>query len=344
MSSAPIVRAVPSAFEFNPEQRRMILDSFLSGASEAEATVLLELARVRRLNPITRQIHFVKRWDMDKQREVWAAQVGIDGFRSIAERTGLYDGQDEPEFGYSTVDGRRVLVSCKVKVYRKDWSRPAVGVAFLNEYAQRKKDGNFTRMWAEKPHVMLAKCAEALAFRKAFPEDTSGLYAPEEEAGESLSDTPEAPQGRRVEALKAQVAAKLGKAAPSSAVVDAPVAAPAEPEKPPPSRNGRRMPIHDVPADGPPEPPPPGDEDAPFEVAADVQDDRPYLPPPAETPVAMSFGSGKGRPLAELQKKDLVWYAKVLAENVADPSKSRYRTDNETKLRAIQAELHRRQA
>lgn len=185
------VKAVAAPLEFTQEQRRMILTSFLNGASEQEAAVLMELARVRRLNPITRQIHFVKRWDSQKRAEVWSAQVGIDGFRAIAERTGLYDGQDEPEFEY---DAKGELRLTRVRVYRKDWGRPAVGVAHFDEYAQRRGDGSLTKMWAEKPHIMLAKCAEALAFRKAFPEDTSGLYAPEEMQADQERETNEAPR------------------------------------------------------------------------------------------------------------------------------------------------------
>lgn len=172
------------ALEFSEEQRQMIRDSFANGASDAEFAVLLEIAKARRLNPLLRQIHFVSRWDGEKRRSVWAAQVSIDGLRAIAERTGLYAGQDEPEFGENP-DG--TLKLCKVRVYRKDWPRPAVGVAYWSEYVQtfRDKQGGGERvapMWRKMPHVMLAKVSEALALRKAFPEDMSGLYAPEEMA------------------------------------------------------------------------------------------------------------------------------------------------------------------
>jgi hypothetical protein len=101
--------------------------------------------------------------------------------RAIAERTGRYDGQDEPEFEF---DKNGFPVSCKVRVYRKDISRPFVGVAYFREYAQTKKDGSLTNMWGSKPRIMVAKCAEALAFRKGFPEDTAGLYIAEEEGDE----------------------------------------------------------------------------------------------------------------------------------------------------------------
>lgn len=159
------------------EQEALLRDMYGNGATDTEFQVFLEVCRARRLNPLTRQIYFVQRWDSEKQRSVWSAQVSIDGFRAIAERTGKYDGQDEPEYEY---DEKRRLVLSRVRVYRKDWSRPAVGVARFDEYCARKKGGELTHMWATKGHVMIAKCAEALALRKAFPEELSGVYAPEE--------------------------------------------------------------------------------------------------------------------------------------------------------------------
>lgn len=176
-SGIVVHREVSVALEFTPQQRAMIRDTYANGATEKEFQVLLEIAKLRRLNPLLRQIHFVKRWNKALGREVWSAQVSVDGLRAIAERTGKYDGQDEPEFGPVT-DGFPEW--CKVKVYRKDWTRPAVGVAYWSEYVQKGKDHSPTRFWAEMPRVMLAKCAEAIAMRKAFPEDMGGLYVDEE--------------------------------------------------------------------------------------------------------------------------------------------------------------------
>lgn len=164
------------ALEFTPEQRIMIRDSFANGATDQEFQVLMAVATARRLNPLLKQIYFVKRWDSQKRREVWSTQVSIDGLRAIADRTGLYAGQDEPEF---IEDGNGIKV-CKVRVYRKDWPRPAVGVAYWSEYVQFTREGKVTHMWETKGHVMVSKCAEGTALRKAFPEDMSGLYAPEE--------------------------------------------------------------------------------------------------------------------------------------------------------------------
>ena len=161
---------------FTEEQRRMIRDTYANGASDEEFAVLMEIAKARRLNPLLKQIHFVSRYDSQKQRSVWACQVSIDGLRAIAERTGLYAGQDEPVFVEQ--DGK--LTCAKVAVWRKDWQRPAVGVAYWSEYVQTTRDGKPTRFWQQMPHVMLSKVAESAALRKAFPEDMSELYTPEE--------------------------------------------------------------------------------------------------------------------------------------------------------------------
>lgn len=164
---------------FTAEQQQMIRNTYANGANEEEFLVLLAIAKAKRLNPLLGQVHFIKRWTRDRG-EVWAAQTGIDGFRSIAEDTGLYDGQDEPVFEYVDGDPKKPILLSKVKVYRKDVSRPFVGVAHFNEYAQRMKEGQLTKMWAEKPHIMIAKCAESLAMRKAFPQDLGDVYTSEE--------------------------------------------------------------------------------------------------------------------------------------------------------------------
>lgn len=182
---ADLARVQESTLEFNAEQRQMIRDAFANGATDQEFAVLMEVARARRLNPLTKQIHFVKRWDSEKNRWIWSAQISIDGLRAVAERTGVYDGQDEPEFIY---DEHKKLTCAKVRIWRKGIARPFVGVAHFSEYVQlRQKDRQPTSFWANKPHVMLAKCAEALGIRKGFPEDTSGLYVPEE-MGQQLDE------------------------------------------------------------------------------------------------------------------------------------------------------------
>lgn len=179
--------AVPTAIHFSEEQRKLILDTCCGGASEAEARVLMAIAEARGMNPIAQECYFVKRWDKAKGGWVWAVQAGIDSFRAKAEETGLYDGQDEPEFEY---DAKGNVKLARVRVYRKDWSRPCVGVARWEEYVQTTKEGSPTRFWANMPHNQLAKCAESAALRKAFPKVFARIYSPEEmqQADNGLED------------------------------------------------------------------------------------------------------------------------------------------------------------
>jgi len=180
---------------FSPEQERMIRDTCAIGATAEECSVLLEIARARRLNPLLRQIHFVKRWDNKQNRHVWSAQISIDGMRAVAQRTGRYNGQDEPEFGPKNQRGFPEWA--KVRVYRKDWDRPAVGVAYWAEYVQTSQGGQPTKFWADMPFNQLAKCAESQALRKAFPEDCGGLYTDtemEQSTHPSVHDAREEPR------------------------------------------------------------------------------------------------------------------------------------------------------
>lgn len=181
MTEAIVVhRDVSGPLDFSQEQIQLLRDGYAPGASPIEFKMLLEVARLRRLNPFLKQIHFVKRRSKDRNDnwvETWTSQVSIDGLRAIAQRTGLYDGQDEPDFER---DQEGLILSAKVRVYRKDWTRPAVGVARWGEYVQTARDGKPTKFWDTMPHVMIGKCAEALALRKAFPEDLAGIFTDEE--------------------------------------------------------------------------------------------------------------------------------------------------------------------
>ena len=135
------------------------------------------------LDPFARQIYAVKRQGR------MTIQTGIDGYRSIAARTGEYDGQDEPTFGPNCpcdLQPKPHPESATVRVYRKGMGRPVGATAFWHEYVP---DPRAAMMWTKMPHVMVAKVAEALALRKAFPWDPnartgigSDIYTTEEMA------------------------------------------------------------------------------------------------------------------------------------------------------------------
>ncbi len=155
--------------EFNPEQIELIKNTIAKDATNDELKLFLYQCQRTGLDPMTRQIYFMKRGGKV------TIQTSIDGFRVIAERSGDYGGQDEPVFIKDEGD-----LYCKVTVYRfrGEIRYPAaVGVAYWKEYCPQSGQ-DF--MWKKMPHTMLAKVAEALALRKAYPQDLSGLYTNDE--------------------------------------------------------------------------------------------------------------------------------------------------------------------
>lgn len=155
--------------DFPQEQVELIKRTLAVGATDDELKLFLHQCKRTGLDPLSRQIYFMKRGGKV------TIQTSIDGFRAIAERSGDYAGQDEPVWGK---DGEDAF--CKVTVYRfrGDTRYPAaVGVAFWKEYVPQAGQ-DF--MWKKMPRTMLAKVAEALALRKAYPADLSGLYTGDE--------------------------------------------------------------------------------------------------------------------------------------------------------------------
>jgi phage recombination protein Bet len=143
------------------------------------------------LDPLMRQIHAVKRWDSKAKREVMSIQTGIDGYRLIAERTGRYVPGSDTKYQYNE-SGALVAATAFVKKQTSDGQWHEVpSTAFYNEYVGTTKDGTPNRMWKDKPHIMLAKCAEALALRKCFPAELSGVYTSEEMSQKDDVITPE---------------------------------------------------------------------------------------------------------------------------------------------------------
>lgn len=175
-------------------------------------TVEAFLAHCQRtqLDPIARQIYAIYRGGK------WGIQISIDGARLVAERTGQYEGQTTPEFTGDGVTWTEVWLAveppkaARVGVYRRGFREPLYAVALWDAYAvyddvwergQKTGEKKLSSMWAKMGPLMLAKCAEMLALRKAFPQDLSGLYSSEE-----MQQAGGAPAEREVPPAVAQAA------------------------------------------------------------------------------------------------------------------------------------------
>lgn len=187
--------------DFNARQLQLIRQTVASDCNDTEFDLFATVARNAGLDPFRKQISALvfNKTKPDKRR--MAIVTTIDGLRVIAARSGRYrPDEDEPHFEMDAEERSPTnplgMVKAKVKIYIADqggqW-RPVMGVAYWNEFApisdewgedeqtgRRRPTGKKTLdtggNWGRMPRVMLAKCAEAQALRKAFPEDLSALY------------------------------------------------------------------------------------------------------------------------------------------------------------------------
>lgn len=193
------------------EQINIIKRTICKGASDDELAFFVAQCKRTGLDPFSRQIYSVPRKEKDGKggyvtRHV--TQVSIDGLRLIAERTGKYYGQLGPFWCGEDGEWKEVWLkkdpplAAKVGVIRSDFKEPLFAVARLDTYKQNQSDGTPTFFWKKMPDLMLGKCAESLALRRAFPQELSGLYISEE-----MCDTTEfdVPKTSRVAQIASQI-------------------------------------------------------------------------------------------------------------------------------------------
>ena len=168
--------------QWTADQQKLISSTIAPGCTPDELKLFAYACQRTGLDPFSKQIYAIKRGKM-------TIQVGIDGLRSIAERTGQLDGSETYWCGEEGIWsdvwlGKTPPAAAKTIVYRKGSGHPFVGVARFQDYNAGQG------LWSKMPAAMLAKCSEAFALRKAFPADMSSLYTADEmEQAETVTVT-----------------------------------------------------------------------------------------------------------------------------------------------------------
>lgn len=173
-------------FNLTPERLELLKRTIAQGTTDDEFALFVEICKRRKVDPFSKLLYPVKRWDSKAQAEVMAVQSSIDSFRLVAGRNDKYAGQLGPQ--WCGPDAQWVDVwlkkeppaAARVGILRHDFKEPLWTVALWENYCQRTRQGQPTSFWLKMGPLMLAKCAEALGLRRAFPEDLAGLYTAEE--------------------------------------------------------------------------------------------------------------------------------------------------------------------
>lgn len=210
----------PDQTNFTEHQRAILQHMGVENAPDADLQVFMHQCQRTGLDPFARQIHMIGRNTKNQRTQQWETkytiQTGIDGYRVIghraADRTKATVSVEAPE--WCTDDGRWLAawsktwgtpIAARVTIRRND--RPFTATANFDEYAQTKRDGGLTQMWTQRGAGQLAKCAEALAWRMAFPHDLAGIYIDEEMHQADTTEPERSQPGRGIEGLRAAVQA-----------------------------------------------------------------------------------------------------------------------------------------
>lgn len=158
-----------------------------------QVAVFAKVCAEKGLSPFSKQIYLTSY--NTKEGLKYSVITGIDGYRALAARTHLYAGCEPPMFNRSSqgvwytaadllISGKKAPISCTFTIYKLVGNQRVTFTAevLFDEYASKTYKGDLMGKWKTMPFNMIAKCAEAAAYKKAFPEQMAGLTIPEEQA------------------------------------------------------------------------------------------------------------------------------------------------------------------
>ncbi len=206
------------AMAMNEEELFSVLEnSIYPGAKRASIKMAINYCQAAGLDIMQKPVHLVPMSVKNAQSNQYemrdVVMPGIGLYRTQAARSGQYAGVSEPEFGADITEnlgGFSITYprDCKVTVHRQMENGTIVAFTarelWKENYATQKRDTDLPNaMWKKRPYAQLAKCAEAQALRKAFPELGEMPTADEMEGKELAIDTATGEIKRQPEALPA---------------------------------------------------------------------------------------------------------------------------------------------
>lgn len=221
------------SLEFTESELAAIRAEYCKGATDTQFELFISECRARSLRPgphVIFQLRNAKEWDADTgssrfvKKPYWITTIGA--LRLIALRTGQYGGSTPAEYIYLDEKGDPTVVSqiplpdkvtkglprepwaVRISVKRKDFDQPITSVVRFDSVAATQKRGEtlvLTDMWQKRGDAQNAKCSEADALRKAFPEELGSLYLSEEIKNEVEDEKPQAVTPASVVPLPPQV-------------------------------------------------------------------------------------------------------------------------------------------
>lgn len=181
-------------------------NSLYTGAKDESIKMVLDYCKAAKLDPMQKPVHIVpmnvKNSLTGRYEYKDVVMPGVGLYRIQAARSNQYAGVSEPEFGedvtcnlggvditypkWCKVTVKKLVNNIIVEFTAKEY--------WLENYAT-KKDPNTKKdtptpnsMWQKRPYGQIAKCAEAQALRKAFPEIISQHVTAEEMEGKDIND------------------------------------------------------------------------------------------------------------------------------------------------------------
>lgn len=203
--------------------------SLYPGAAIGSVKMVLGYCRAAGLDPMQKPVHIVPMWDKNTKAMRDVVMPGIGLYRTQAARSGQYAGVTDPEFGPDVTEemgGLQITFPawCRVTVKRLLGAQVVEFSArefWKENYATAGKDSTEPNaMWKKRPYGQIAKCAEAQALRKAFPEFGSAPTADEME-GKDFIDTEALRPTRQTGAQAAESAREQAQTGASEAITPA---------------------------------------------------------------------------------------------------------------------------